>query len=333
MAAVSVMLWPGTSGPATATPPRAPGSIRRTSTVDIRRPDGLKGDIVLDGRARDLRTTLDGRADVLAEARTNVRVDVTKTRRVQAIDTDGDDARLVQLIGQRAGGGFRKALDDVLPDRRDDGSLMMLLLDETPVTTLISGSTLARAFDMSANNLSVDSMEDICAGWEAGGAMVESARAGAFTFYGQGPPAPDISSRDDAHAWHTVEPLDIWDTRRARRLDVTVDDLIRVEGLFRDSCIIADGTEQVIHEYAVTLEADPDSLVVTHASATPGVLPGPQCPQAADSATRLVGHPLDEIRRLVRDTFLGPTTCTHLNDELRALGDVHALVRSARERI
>ena len=201
------------------------------------------------------------------------------------------------------------------------------------MTTLVSGSALARALGMASNNLDLSSMEDICAGWEIGGAMVESARAGAFTYYGQGPPAPDIRHGDDPLAWHHAPPLDVWDTRRARRLDITVDEVVRVEGLFRDSCIIADGTEQVIHEYAVVLEADPASLVVTRASATPGVLPGPQCPRAADSAQRLVGHPLSEIRRLVRDTFLGPTTCTHLNDELRSLGDVHALFRAARERI
>jgi len=54
MADVSVMLWPGTHGPATATPPRVPGSVRRTSTVDIRRPDGLLGNLMLEGRAREV---------------------------------------------------------------------------------------------------------------------------------------------------------------------------------------------------------------------------------------------------------------------------------------
>ncbi|HVU72046.1 MAG TPA: DUF2889 domain-containing protein [Mycobacteriales bacterium] len=327
------MLWPGTVGPATSTPPRAPGSVRRTSTVDIRRPDGLLGNIVLEGRARDLVTNRDGTTEILGETRTHLRIDV-RSRTVQSVESDGDVYGLVQLVGARAGGGFRKALDDALPDRRDDGSLLMLLLDETPGTTLISGSALARALgDHAKKNLDPSAMVDVCAGWEDGGVMVESTRAGSFTYYGQGPAAPELRAGDDALAWHAVDPLDVWDTRRARRIDVTVDDVIHVEGLFRDSCIIADGTEQVIHEYTVLLEADPDSLVVTRASATPGVLPGPQCPKAADSAHRIVGRSLPEIRRLVRDTFAGPTTCTHLNDELRALGDVHALVKAARERI
>jgi hypothetical protein len=49
-------------------PPRRADSVRRTTTRDFTWPDGLQGDTVLDGRARDLRTSGDGTASVLAQA-------------------------------------------------------------------------------------------------------------------------------------------------------------------------------------------------------------------------------------------------------------------------
>ena len=57
------------------------------------------------------------------------------------------------------------------------------------------------------------------------------------------------------------------------------------------------------------------------------MLPWFECPEAAGSAERLVGRPLDGLRASVRAEFLGTSTCTHLNDALRALEDVPALVR------
>jgi hypothetical protein len=58
------------------------------------------------------------------------------------------------------------------------------------------------------------------------------------------------------------------------------------------------------------------------------VLPWFECPQAAASAARLTGRPLAGLRPAVRAEFLGPTTCTHLNDTLRALEDVAALINA-----
>jgi len=57
------------------------------------------------------------------------------------------------------------------------------------------------------------------------------------------------------------------------------------------------------------------------------VLPWVECPQAAASAGRLAGRPVADLRPTVRAEFLGPTTCTHLTDTLRALEDVGVLSR------
>jgi hypothetical protein len=48
--------------PLPAVPPRRPGSVRRTSNVDMTRPHGPDGVLVLTGRARDMVTTTGGRA-------------------------------------------------------------------------------------------------------------------------------------------------------------------------------------------------------------------------------------------------------------------------------
>jgi hypothetical protein len=47
------------------------------------------------------------------------------------------------------------------------------------------------------------------------------------------------------------------------------------------------------------------------------------------SAGRLAGNPVAGLRQHVRDTFLGTSTCTHLNDTLRSLEDIPALLELA----
>jgi hypothetical protein len=41
---------------------------------------------------------------------------------------------------------------------------------------------------------------------------------------------------------------------------------------------------------------------------------------------RLVGRPVEAVRDVVRAELRGISTCTHLNDLLRSLGDVAALM-------
>jgi hypothetical protein len=57
-----------------------------------------------------------------------------------------------------------------------------------------------------------------------------------------------------------------------------------------------------------------------------------ECPGAVASAGRLVGMRLAELRTWVRREMTGASTCTHLNDTLRSLADVSALVSALGER-
>jgi len=117
--------------------------------------------------------------------------------------------------------------------------------------------------------------------------------------------------------------------RRQRRLDVVAPDEpgspYRFDVHFRDSHMDADGVEEVVHEYAVEGAIAGDGTVV-EIHADPRVLPWLECPQAGASAQRLTGRSVNGLRSFVRKTFVGTTTCTHLNDTLRGLADLERLV-------
>src|SRR5690606_3446918 len=115
----------GPHDPVTETPDRRPGSVRRTSTIDTRWPEGLLGPRLMDGRARDLRTGPDGRVDVLGEARVDVRA--SAGRLLETIETDPPRPELQQLAGVLVGPGFRAQMEQLVPDERDGLTLLHLL--------------------------------------------------------------------------------------------------------------------------------------------------------------------------------------------------------------
>ena len=172
---------------------------------------------------------------------------------------------------------------------------------------------------------------DLCAGFQTGGTIMQ-ARASGDRFGGArvtGPVAPSVERADDPWAWHPLGELTADSMRRRRRIDVwrSPDDpgVVEVDAFFRDSHLGEDGYETIIHEYVISAAVDTTTGVFTRAEAVPHVLPWYECPQAAASASRLVGRSLEMLRPAVRAEFLGPTTCTHLNDTLRSLEDVLAL--------
>jgi hypothetical protein len=115
--------------------------------------------------------------------------------------------------------------------------------------------------------------------------------------------------------------------------------------MFRDTYARPDGQVIVLHEYTITatLEPIPSATVpptqvgdrsgpqsrsrsrVLSAQPTARVLPWPECPLAAASAERIVGHPVEDLRRLIKQEFTGISTCTHLNDLLASLAQVDSL--------
>jgi hypothetical protein len=324
----------GTHEPTSGTPLRTPGSVRRTATTDMLRPEGLSGPLVLLGRARDLVTGAGGTGRVVAEASSRVRIDFTGGRVIEAIETTPPRPALAALVGVRASSGFRTAALAADPALPEENGLLNLLLDDIPVTTLVSGHAWGAGTPVE-RRLPVVTMRshlirDQCAGFADGATiMAEVDRTGLPPLV-TGPaalPLVDPSADDaDPDGWHPTDPLPPHGMRRTRRLDVRPGTPTVVDVLFRDSYVRPDGLETVIHEYTVAMEVDSAAGVVLACEATPRVLPWQECPAAALSARRLAGQPLAGLRQHVRETFGGTSTCTHLNDTLRSLEDVPALL-------
>ena len=104
------------------------------------------------------------------------------------------------------------------------------------------------------------------------------------------------------------------------------DEAVHADVWFRDTCTDGAANETVVHEYTVDTVVDPDTMLITACAADARVLPWTECPQAVGSAGRLVGWKVDDLRPEARTKLVGPSTCTHLNDVLRGLEDVHWLV-------
>lgn len=316
--------------PVGGAPTRVAGSVRRTTSVDLVRPDGFAGPLVVQGRGRDLRTGAEGVGVELATATTEVVIDYVGGRTVRTVDADPRPVGLEALVGAPAGSGFRRTLAERLPELAASGSIVHLLLDDVTPGTLISGSALARVglVQMAADGPGATAPTDVCAGWRAGGSMFDAIAETGVPLLGWGPPAPDLDPVDDPDAWHPMGALPPQSMRRRRLIDLRSTDGsgdLAVEVRYRDSYWEPDGTETVVHEYGLLASVDPTTWTFTGAAATPGPLPAPECPSAAASAGRLVGLPVEGLRDVVRTEFTGTSTCTHLNDVFRSLADVALL--------
>lgn len=331
-------IWPGLEGPLRHHPGCAPTSLRRTTSIDISVAEDLSK-LSVQGRGRDLLTDEAGEGHILdtAEIEAELTLDERRVVRLEATES-GRPLDVTRLVGSRAGSGFRRALREEFPMMAESGGLLALLLDEVPVASVISGMAVVRTRARLGLTESIPQRPkgkaaplDVCVGWKTGSLMSQARLGeGTFDFGAQGPitPPPETDSPDPL-AWHHTGPIAEGQVRRRRRLDLwrpSPAGPISIDVWFRDAFGEAPGVESGVHEYDVAATVDPDSLVVLGLSARPRVLPAPECPQAAASAERLEGKRLSEVRDLVRASFTGPSTCTHLNDTLRAMGDLFAAI-------
>lgn len=318
------------SRPVAATPPRAPGSVRRSSHVDMSWPEGTAGDpmavLVLEAAADDVVTSADGRGRVAARAA--LRTTLAPGRLVTAITAQPDPGGLEALIGLRAVSGWRAAARRLVPD----GLLspMGLLLDEVPIAVLLSFYAGLRAGILGEEvnaGAYAGHMRDVCAGWATGATPMRSFDAGG------GLPMPVLvaapaEAEEDPLGTEPRPLLAPGRLRRTRRIDVTPGEVATVQATFRDSwCDPADG-EGVLHEYVV--EAQVDGAGVLRALVVePRVLPYGECPRAVASAQQLVGRHVTTAAIAMPAELSGPRACTHLNDLLRSLACVPRLVELA----
>jgi hypothetical protein len=315
---------PGGS-PVSAMPARRGGSIRRTTTHDSTRPQGLDGPVALVATGRDLLTGSDGTARELDAARIEALVDYGQIR-ILSFESFPPEPAFAALAGKGAYAGFRKTVEEALPGEMDRHSVRAQLLDDLPPAVMANGRSLRVEGKMMFGERKSDPRVDICAGYAEGGTLLSG-----FTDLGPplqiGPPVPPLDGGDDPLAWHAFAPLPPHGTRRARRLDVWREaDRGWADCFFRDSHVDRHGHETVVHEWRLLAEIDLVRRLFVAVRADAGPLPYPECPGSGGSAARLAGMPIDGLRRAVRSTFVGPSTCTHLNDSYRAMEDVGVLI-------
>jgi hypothetical protein len=309
--------------PATATPARRLGSVRRTTTHESLRPDGLLGPVSVLAQGRDLRTAPDGAASIVGAARIELQLSPHRYA-ISSISAEPSHPGLAALTGVRVAGGFRQAVADALPGERTSRSVRFQLLDDLPTALLVSGYTMqvAGVTGRVPKEFTLQ-RADLCSGWAIDATMLSAVRRDEDLPTPHGPAAPPLRSPDDPDGWHEFGLLPPHGMRRHRRIDVWLEDGAAIaEGFFRDSHMSADRVETVLHEYTVHAAFDLETGRFRTGAADVGALPWPECPAAVASAARLAGAPAEGLRGWVRETFTGTSTCTHLNDTLRSLEDI-----------
>jgi hypothetical protein len=272
-------------------------------------------------------------------------IDFAHGQRVTAVDASPPIEGIDALIGRGAGGGYRKYLNELVEHHDLAGSLQFQLLDVLSGASLVSGyapqlalahrddggpvEEIAEAADATQIMLA---MGDVCAGWRSGGTIMSSVETIGRPPMLQGPVAPALDDLGDEGAWHdAAHDMEPNGMRRIRRIDVVHGEPsapLSIDTMFRDTHMDRGGTVTIVHEYHLAAEVDPDTFTVLSIDATPRVLPYHECPEAAASARRVVGTTTTGLRARTRAEFVGASTCTHLNDVLRALEDVELLARA-----
>ncbi len=202
-------------GSVASAPPRRPGSVRRTVTMDFTWPDGMRGDTILDGRARDLRTNDDGATTVLAEASLGL---VSDARRIiRRISSTPRLPGRQTLVGESAMSGFRRRLASVAGIGTGAGTAagteagtgaetpLYQLLDDVPGATLVSGAAWQRWYDMDRYleikaDVTQRVMTDVCTGYQHGSSALNP--DGTLRWQQGRQPAVDIDAVGDDLAWH-----------------------------------------------------------------------------------------------------------------------------------
>jgi Protein of unknown function (DUF2889) len=299
------------------------------------RDEGSLDPVYLNGRARDLWTAADGTVTELGSATLSATIELI-ARVVRHVEVTPAVAAMSRLVGAPAMSGFRAAADKVAPELREARDLRYTLLDDLPVATLISGHALSASSllgDVAKSGYYLP-VADQCAGFATGGLLMTSFEAGDPVIV-TGPAAPDLDHDEyqpDPWAWHQVAALPRHGMRRRRRIDVYEESAGRVgiDAMFRDTYVRSDGVETIIHEYTLDAVVDTETGIIVESHATPRVLPWQECPGAVASAERIAGMTLQDLHLRVRQELSGTSTCTHLNDLLRSVADVAALIARVR---
>jgi Protein of unknown function (DUF2889) len=323
-------------------PPRRAASARRTSSIDTSWPDGQMGAMHMVGRARDIVTPRSGGAPVVC-AEDGFVATVRADRSIAAIDAQPPRTDLSRLVGVRGGGKLRHALEEIIPEERRNATPLYLILDDIAGSSLVAGWAwsqwdpnwlMSRRVALNPEDFArmMREREGVCTGFAPGSTALDPDPALIADRTGT-TPTTELRHPQDPDGWHAFTVQDSVGMRRARRVDVWIDEVVVVEAAFQDSAATPDGKRAALHEYNLSATVDPHTMRLLTIDATPRVLPFPECPGAVANLPKLLGADISSLRQRVLDELPGTLGCTHLNDALRSLAEVPALVGYLRRSI
>jgi hypothetical protein len=324
---------PGPWDAVTANPELAPGSVRRVTAVDLTRPSGFDGPLVVQIRGRDVRRGADDDAfdEVLDELQVTLEIEewTGELLRVEGTAHPGVGA----LVGASARRGYSRAVATALADDLRSRTLLGSAFEDLGGALLVSGyAPLRRGRLVMAPGTGAQvaaGQQDVCAGWAVGRPLVEVLRTEDVNACPIGPIGPEADTLVPTVSGLAVAPPGADAVTRIRTLDVgaAVDGTSAVRAHFRDSYASDEGP-MVMHEYVVHARVGGTEPTIQGVEVEPRVLPWSDCPGAVASAQRIVGMPVAAIAGRARAELSGNETCTHLTSTLRSLTDVaHLLSR------
>jgi len=290
-----------------------------------------------DGRARDLFTGPSlAEYETVAEDAYVATVKVDRT--ITALSATPHRDYTAQLVGERGGGHLREVLRHLMPEEIRQASPLYLILDDISGTSLISGWAWSHwdkhwveQFKGRRDEI-IQNMEGVCIGFRSGSGALDPKRFDSDEKVSDAA-AVELLNPEDPNGWHAFTVQNQVGMRRARRIDVWLEDSIKIDAAFQDSASTPSGGRLALHEYAIHVEADPKTLRITRIDPQPKVLPFGECTAAPAKTLHLLDAPLNELRQYVLDHLPNTSGCTHLNDALRSLAEVPQLFQQLKQRL
>src|SRR5271156_5868483 len=163
----------GPDRPVETTPSLAPGSRRRTSTVDVHwlEAPGLPDPRAVDARARDV---IGKRGDALVLYAPSLTMRLDRTAMIEEVEAHGIEGDVEALVGLRVGPGFRRKAAEALPAERSNRSAAWTMIDDLATAMLVSNYARLRAGFQPPWVVSGEPPKaDICSGWKMDGTFIQ----------------------------------------------------------------------------------------------------------------------------------------------------------------
>jgi hypothetical protein len=271
-----------------------------------------------------------------------VRILASPAREILTIETSRCNAAAQGLAGFCAGGRLRGEIARRLPEEHAAGTPLHFLLDDFTGAIFVAGWPWSRWrpddwLDLlggpaqAGASLRDERMEGVCSGFRPGSSALTPEGTTRYDIQSSAR-VPSLVRSDDPQGWHKIPRQEGVGMRRARRIDVWLEEVIHADIGFQDSGTTPDGGDRMgIHEYHLTATVHPETRELLSVQADPRVLPYVECPGAVPNLARLLGRDVAGFRREAPATLPGALGCTHLNEVLRTLADIPRLAASLRE--